>query len=70
MYFFSTEIPDAPHIELRWFFYWTFCAAASTIVSGGVAGRVKFQTYLGYTVLMSIWVFALPVHCVYVVFMF
>lgn len=35
-YFFSTELPahEASKIELWWFFYWTFCAAASIIVSG------------------------------------
>jgi Amt family ammonium transporter len=67
-FFFATELPenDGHIIEARWFFYWTFCTASTTIVSGGVAGRAKFQTYLGYTVFMSIWVFALPCHCTFI----
>eukprot|EP01127_Copromyxa_protea_P024083 TRINITY_DN9327_c0_g1_i1.p1 TRINITY_DN9327_c0_g1~~TRINITY_DN9327_c0_g1_i1.p1 ORF type:complete len:490 (+),score=37.93 TRINITY_DN9327_c0_g1_i1:172-1470(+) len=62
-YFFTTEMPENNDLpELRWFFYWTLCTASTTIVSGGVAGRAKIQTYLGFTLLMSMWVFALPCH--------
>jgi len=36
-----------------WFFQWAFCSAAATIVSGGVAERVKFPGYLLYTIAMT-----------------
>merc|ERR1719487_1218889 len=36
-----------------WFFQWAFCTAASTIVSGGVAERVRFPAYAVYSFIMS-----------------
>merc|ERR1719443_435720 len=37
-----------------WFFQWAFCTAASTIVSGGVAERMRFSGYAIFTILMSV----------------
>jgi len=40
-------------LMLSWFFQWAFCTAAATIVSGGVAERVKSQTYGAYSFVMA-----------------
>jgi len=41
----------------NWFFQWTFCSAAATIVSGGVAERVNFAGYCLFSLFMTMFVY-------------
>merc|ERR1719393_508040 len=46
---------------VMWFFQWAFCTAASSIVSGGVAERVKFTGYTIFSLLMSAFIYPVVV---------
>lgn len=47
--------------QLNWFFQWTFCSAAATIVSGGVAERIMFPGYIGFSFLMCFFIYPVVV---------
>jgi len=46
---------------LMWFFQWAFCTAGATIVSGGVAERVKAPTYGCYAFVMAAFIYPVVV---------
>ncbi|CAJ1355512.1 unnamed protein product [Effrenium voratum] len=41
----------------NWFFQWTFCSAAATIVSGGIAERVNFSGYCLFSFVMTSFIY-------------
>merc|ERR1719428_2043982 len=44
-----------------WFFQWAFCTAGCSIVSGGMAERVKFPAWIFYAVCMSSFIYPVVV---------
>ncbi|GBG85914.1 hypothetical protein CBR_g40726 [Chara braunii] len=48
-----------------WLFQWTFAATAATIVSGAMAERSSFVSYLGYAFMLSAFVYPVAVHWVW-----
>jgi len=48
-----------------WFFQAAFCGAAATIVAGGMAGRMKFGSYLLYTIVISGLVYPIVGHWIW-----
>ncbi|GLI64229.1 hypothetical protein VaNZ11_007427 [Volvox africanus] len=49
----------------NFFFQWSFCAAATTILSGAVAERCNFVAYLLYSFFLSSFVYPVVVHWVW-----
>merc|ERR1719399_2089589 len=44
-----------------WFFQWAFCTAGASIVSGGIAERVKFPGYMLFSFTMSAFIYPVVV---------
>lgn len=57
----TTELP----LHAFWMFQAAFCGAAATIVAGGVAGRMKFVSYLIYSFIISAVIYPLIGHWVW-----
>ncbi len=53
------------HTYLIWMFEVVFAATAATIVSGGVAERIKFPVYLFYSILVSLVIYPIYGHWVW-----
>lgn len=53
----SCENGSCQSTMLSWFFQWAFCTAGATIVSGGVAERVKSPTYAAYAFFMTSFIY-------------
>merc|ERR1719159_463741 len=47
--------------EYMWFFQWAFCTAAASIVSGGIAERVKFPGYMVFSFCMTSFIYPVVV---------
>ncbi len=56
-----TSVP----LECKYFFQLVFCATAATIVSGAMAGRTKFVSYLIYSVIISAFVYPVVGHWIW-----
>jgi Amt family ammonium transporter len=55
-----------PHNQYYlWVFQWSFAATACTIVSGAIAERTKFETYILYSFFMAAWVYPVLTHSIW-----
>lgn len=53
--------PDSPRLH-DFFFQWTFAATTATIVSGSVAERTSFYSYLAYSLVLTAFVYPVGAH--------
>lgn len=61
----DAENPSGVPLHAFWLFQAAFCGAAATIVAGAMAERMKFVSYLLYTVVVSAVVYPLVGHWVW-----
>lgn len=47
----------------HWLFQFAFCATAVTIPCGSMAERTQFTSYILYSLVVSVWLYPVPVHC-------
>jgi ammonium transporter, Amt family len=48
-----------------WLFQYAFSAAATTIVAGALAERCQMTAYLGYSIVLSGWVYPIVAHAIW-----
>ncbi|MFC1735434.1 ammonium transporter [Candidatus Hydrogenedentota bacterium] len=61
----GAENPSGVPLYAFWLFQAAFCGAAATIVAGGMAERMKFHSYLLYTVVVSAIVYPIVGHWIW-----
>jgi ammonium transporter, Amt family len=58
----GADNPSGVPLYAFWLFQAAFCGAAATIVAGGMAERMKFQSYLIYSFLISAFIYPIVGH--------
>lgn len=67
-YFFLDGVPEEYYVN--WFFSFTFCAVACTIITGAVAERSKPLVIYIFAFAMSAFFYPIVVHCIFLFFFF
>lgn len=62
-YFFQIDMPRS--LMASWFFQFTFAATSATIVSGAVAERCRFESYICYNLILVAFVYPVVAHWVW-----